>query len=209
MDNFKYIYYISLLILLSCKGNTLTTKYPNGKINEEYKVDKDGRKDGVFSAYHDNGQLKEKSMYQRGVIQGHRTIYRIDGTLEIEETYNIYGKLDGQYRTFYTDGKTVSLTKIFKNDVLEGTIKAYYPNSNLKEEVTIMDNQENGPFIEYYQNGAIHWKGNYLNGPNEYGELFEFDSLGMPIKTMMCDSQAICRTTWKPDVPKQINTNEK
>ena len=176
----NYIYFILLtasISLFSCKDNVVSVKYANGKMKETYHVDKDGSRDGSYLAYHDNGQLKEKSTFLKGVVQGQRTIYRYDGTLEIEESHNEAGKLDGTYRTFYADGKTVALTKMFKNDILSGTIKAFYPNSKLKEEVNIVDNQENGPFVEYYQNGAIHWKGIYLNGPNEFGELFEYDSL--------------------------------
>ena len=63
------------------------------------------------------------------------------------------------------------------------------------------NNEENGPFSEYFENGQIQWKGTYRNGDNEYGILYEYDSLGTPIKIMKCDTQAICRTIWKPGMP--------
>ena len=64
------------------------------------------------------------------------------------------------------------------------------------ERVTFEGNEENGPFEEYHQNGQIQWKGTYLKGENEYGLLEEFDEIGEPIKRMMCDEMAICKTIW-------------
>ncbi|MBK7701221.1 MAG: hypothetical protein IPJ39_22090 [Saprospiraceae bacterium] len=63
------------------------------------------------------------------------------------------------------------------------------------------DNNENGPFTEYYENGQIHWKGTYLNGGNEFGLLEEAGFLGTMIKRMKCDSMAVCRTFWRLGMP--------
>ena len=111
--------------------------------------------------------------------------------------------MEGIYQTFYPDG-TIKLEKHFQNNTLVGTIKVYHPNGNLKEEVTIENNTENGPFKEYHSNGKIHWQGTYLNGDNEFGLLEEYDSTGMLIKKMMCDSNAVCITIWKPGM-EEIN----
>ena len=79
---------------------------------------------------------------------------------------------------------------------MQGLIKSYYPEGPLKEEVTMVDNEENGPFTEYYKDGTKEWEGTYLNGDNEFGLLKHYNDKGVLIKKMMCDSLAICSTIW-------------
>ena len=67
------------------------------------------------------------------------------------------------------------------------------------------DNNENGPFKEYYPNGNIHWEGNYLNGDNEFGILNEYNEQGELIKKMDCDSMAVCKTIWTKENGDIIN----
>ena len=54
-------------------------------------------------------------------------------------------------------------------------------------------------FEEYYTNGKIKWKGSYRNGDHEYGLLEKYDSTGVLVKKMECDSLFICRTVWKKE----------
>jgi antitoxin component YwqK of YwqJK toxin-antitoxin module len=70
------------------------------------------------------------------------------------------------------------------------------------EEVTFINNMENGPFKEYYKNGQIKWEGNYKDGDNEYGLIQEFNEQGQLIKKMNCGrykGEYICQTIWTMD----------
>lgn len=62
----------------------------------------------------------------------------------------------------------------------------YYENGILKERVTIKDGFENGDFEEYYPSGAVHWRGQYIDGPNEQDTLYEYAEDGALLKKMMC-----------------------
>jgi antitoxin component YwqK of YwqJK toxin-antitoxin module len=201
----KYIFVIVLSsILASCSDNTTETKHENGKTKEKYTVDSDQKRHGEYLAYNDKGVLIEKSTYTHGVITGIREVYKEDtGLIDVKESYDQAGLLSGPHITYHPDGKTIMIEKNYVNNAIQGILKAYYPNGKLKEQVTIKDNNENGPFTEYFMNGAIQWQGTYRNGDNEYGELIEYDSLGTIIKKMQCDSLAICRTTWKLGMPSQ------
>jgi antitoxin component YwqK of YwqJK toxin-antitoxin module len=84
----------------------------------------------------------------------------------------------------------------YNRGVLEGDVLKYYPEGAIMEKVSFKNNEENGTFEEYYNNGIVHWRGEYLNGPNEYGLLEEYDEQGILLKKMMCDSNAVCRTIW-------------
>jgi len=73
--------------------------------------------------------------------------------------------------------------------------KRYYDSGELMEIVNFVENEENGPFVEYYKNGNKKATGNYLDGDNEHGELELFDEQGELIKKMNCN-KGICRTSW-------------
>jgi antitoxin component YwqK of YwqJK toxin-antitoxin module len=199
----KYIAYLWMIILSlsACGPKEIVTKYGSGKIKEKYQINDKSEKHGKYETFHDNGNRLESATYANGKLINTRSVYRYDGTLDFTETYDLAGLLDGPYIIYQTDGKTVQIQKNYKANILQGLLKAFYSNGKIKEEVNIVDNEENGPFTEYYQNGAIHWKGQYRNGDNEYGDLIEYDSLGIMIKKMLCDSQAICRTVWKAGMP--------
>jgi antitoxin component YwqK of YwqJK toxin-antitoxin module len=186
--------------IIACGNKKVEIKYDSGKIKESYHVDKQGKHHGVYLSYFENGSLKEESNYQAGHLSGMRKLFFEDGKVEIEEVYNSEGQLQGTYKVYYPTGQ-LQLEKEYKDNVIIGKIKVYYLDGKLKEEVTMENNEENGPFTEYYQNGAVHWKGSYRNGDNEYGLLEEFDSTGVILKKMMCDTLAICRTFWKQGMP--------
>jgi antitoxin component YwqK of YwqJK toxin-antitoxin module len=192
---------ISLIFFLqSCGNKKVETKNENGQILKTFYVDKNGEKEGPFITYYESGKIKEESNYSSGKLSGKRILYAENGNIEIEEIYTDTGVLHGPYKLYYPNG-TLQLEKTYQDNIITGSIKVYYTSGQLKEEVSMSNNEENGPFTEYYENGKIHWKGIYRNGDNEYGVLYEYDSLGAPIKIMKCDTLAICRTVWKPGMP--------
>lgn len=189
-----------ILISIGCGEKKVIQNYPNGNIMEEYTVNKENQKNGSYKAYFESGKIKETATYQNDQLIGKRTLYFENGKVETEENYSEPNVLNGEYKTYYDNGQ-LKLVKTYVNNVIQGTLKVYYPTGKIKEEVTMAENNENGPFVEYFENGQIQWKGSYLNGDNEFGLLEEWDSLGNPIKRMKCDSMAICRTFWRPGMP--------
>lgn len=183
-------------LIFSCRNTEQKTFHENGQVKEVFQMNDEGAKHGSYTSYYEDGTSYEISTYNNGKFTGIRKLHYPDGSLEIEEMYNENGELNGSYATYYKNGQ-IMVKKTYKNNILEGEVTVYYENGQLKEKVLFTNNQENGPFTEYYQNGQVQWKGTYLNGPNEFGELEEYDSTGMLIKKMLCDSLAICRSTWK------------
>ncbi|MGB4840498.1 MAG: hypothetical protein WBP08_15960 [Saprospiraceae bacterium] len=202
----KYLLMIlSFLFILGCSDKKVKIYNDQGSLSEEYTVNKNKEKNGTYQSFFPSGKLKEISQYKSGVLYGKRTLYFESGQKEIEELYSETGLLQGPYFAYFPSGK-IKVKKYYSANVLSGELKLFYPDGKVKEEVSMYANMENGPFSEYYQNGAIHWKGNYRNGDNEYGILYEYDSLGAPIKIMKCDTLTICRTIWKPGMP-EINVD--
>lgn len=191
----------SCLFILNCGNKKVRISYDKGSIMEEYEVDNEGKKEGTYKSYYESGKIRELSTYKGDLLVGTRYLYFENGNVEIEEKYADGGILNGEQKVFYKDGQ-VQIVKNYENNELTGLLKVYYPSGKIKEEVTMRHNNENGPFTEYFENGQVQWKGTYLNGENEFGLLEEWDSLGAPIKKMLCDSFAICRTFWHQDSTK-------
>ncbi|MEY3423208.1 MAG: hypothetical protein RIR48_3538 [Bacteroidota bacterium] len=200
-----------LLILASCfifacsDSKKVILKNDTGTVVQEYYLAHDSIKHGSFKSYFENGKIKELCTYDQGILTGTRIIYYPNGQIEISETYDANGNLHGPYRQFFENGN-LKVEKNYTENVLNGNMKIFYPDGKIKEDVTMVNNEENGPFLEYYQNGKIHWKGNYRNGDHEYGILYQFDSIGNLVKIMKCDTMAICSTVWKYGMA-QINTD--
>lgn len=197
----RYFTFLLLgLMMSSCGNKKIITNYPNGNLMEQYEVSKEGKKNGEYKSYYETGKIREEATLKDDDYIGNRVLYYENGNVDTEENYASPGILEGEYKIYYKEGG-IHIVKHYSKNVLTGLLTAYYPNGKIKEEVTMSDNQENGPFTEYFQNGNVQWKGTYLYGDNEFGLLEEWDSLGNMIKRMKCDSLAICRSFWKPGMP--------
>ena len=99
---------------------------------------KDGKYDGPFEMYHENGQLQSRSTANMG---------EIDGPVE---TYYENGQL--QERSIYTAGE------------LDGPAESYHENGQLQEKVVFVAGDRDGPHDTYYANGQLQDRGTYNMG---------------------------------------------
>lgn len=184
----------TIVSFIACqKADYVIIKDDKGNVSEKYAINADSLKHGEYLAYI-NGAIVEKAQYLNGKLQGDRVIYHPNGQIEIEERYE-NNVIIGPYKTYYHTG-TLAQEANYVKGMMQGILKTYYKDGSLKEEVTMMDNNENGPFTEYHQNGKVKWKGQFLNGDNEFGLLENYDDTGQLIKKMNCDSLGVCATIW-------------
>ena len=47
--------------------------------------------------------------------------------------------------------------------MLNGDSIEYYPNGNIKEKISFVDDKMNGEDIEYYENGVVKEKSYFIN----------------------------------------------
>jgi|TARA_R110000737_G_scaffold344660_1_gene372069 antitoxin component YwqK of YwqJK toxin-antitoxin module len=185
------------IFLSSCGDKTITTIHETGEKYEEYQYTGDSLKHGWYKRYSPEGKLTEESNYNDGKLDGSRKIYTSEGELEVTEQYTS-DALNGVFKTYHSNGN-IKLEGLYTDNVLAGVVKGYYPSGELMEEVMFEKNMEQGPFKEYHTNGKLKWEGTYRNGDKEFGLLKEYNEQGELIKKMLCDSNAICTTTWKID----------
>lgn len=113
----------------------------------------------------------------------------------------IYDPDNGAKTDYYYDGFSIQAEYTLKNGLLNGTLKSYYQNGNLKKtgnyingkenglfkeynedgsiniEYSMKDGEMNGAFKTYYENGQVKKTGGFLNG-KQNGKFYEYAENG-------------------------------
>jgi antitoxin component YwqK of YwqJK toxin-antitoxin module len=111
----------------------------NGKVNGDIKgLIKNGKKEGTWVRYYENGQLFSVS------------------------NYNI-GRKDGAWITYNNKGMLIEKGK-YKNDLEEGPWIRFYENGEINYKGDFVSGKKVGLWIAYYYNGQLEYKGNFDNG---------------------------------------------
>ena len=126
---------------------------------------KNGELDGLNVVYYKNN-IKEIGHWKDGKQNGLFEMYTEDGILIDSGTFK-NGERDGVTKQFYNDTGKLRVSANYKNGVLEGEFKAYYPNGNLQGEVNYVNGEMNGDFKEYHENKKIRLSGSYKNSLQE------------------------------------------
>ena len=122
---------------------------------------KNGELDGLNVVYYKNN-IKEIGHWKDGKQNGLFQMYTEDGILIDSGTFK-NGERDGLTEQFYNDTGKLRVSANYKNGVLDGEFKAYYPNGNLQGEVIYKNGEMNGEYKEYNENKSIRLSGNYKN----------------------------------------------
>ena len=102
---------------------------------------KNGRKEGPWIGYHENGQLRYKGEFKNGEREGPWIGYLKNGQL--------------------------SYKGVFKNDEPAGPWIGYLKNGQLSYKGVFKNGEREGTWVGYYGNGQLQYKGEYKNGFRE------------------------------------------
>lgn len=159
--------------------------YSNGKL-KTYSQLKDGKKDGNYISYFQNGNKSSEEFYIKDVQNGEGKNYykngklksiffvdndKINGTLErfdIDGSLyerSFYAEGDLIKTIFYSQGKELSTVDYFKNGLLQ-----YSQKSNLeKTEMTINNGEIEGKYSQTNTKGEKIFNANFIDG-QKYGK---------------------------------------
>ena len=126
---------------------------------------KNGELDGLNVVYYKNN-IKEIGHWKEGKQNGLFQMYTEEGILVDSGTFK-NGERDELTEQFYSDTGKLRVSANYKNGVLEGEFKAYYPNGNLQAEVIYRNGKMNGEYKEYNENKNIRLSGNYKNNSQD------------------------------------------
>lgn len=146
----------------SGKKQGVWKKYENGRLVYEGQF-KDDVPYGTFKYYHENGKLKSVTDFIQGVHKVKTTIYYDNGHKASEGSY-IDQQKDGVWN-YYNQNDILVKVEGYNAGSRHGLWKTYSPEDGvLLEECEFANGLRNGSYKTYYTNGKISLDETYLNG---------------------------------------------
>ncbi len=138
-------------------------KQPKGKhasCIKEFTKNSDVAKVKYYSTYGlllEEGQMKGKKRIGKWIGYDRKTKLKIT-----EENY-VNGKLEGEVKSFYTDGKLLK-TETYKAGKKSGAVTMYAPNGKVVSKSSFLNDRKDGSFIKYDKKGKKKLEGKYKMG---------------------------------------------
>lgn len=135
--------------------------YVNGQ--KAYEIEfRDGKYNGTFSQFHDNGIKAVEQHYVNNVAQGEDTGWYQTGKLMYSGQYSD-GKQDGKWVHFFMDG-----TKQSESNYLSGSFHGvraqWYPNGQMRFQKNYKHGIDDGIDAAWNENGVLQYKREYKDG---------------------------------------------
>jgi antitoxin component YwqK of YwqJK toxin-antitoxin module len=136
--------------------------YPNGQkfVDGQYK---DGRQDGDWTYWHENGTLNRKLTYKDGLPDGSWDVHRADGSLMVTRSFKL-GRRDGTW-TYYDDtGKQPLRVEKYADGKADGEWKIWFPSGQLQRQISFKAGNRDGLAAEWDEKGNKRIEMNYVDG---------------------------------------------
>ena len=125
----------------------------------------DGKKDGIWEYYWDNGILEGKGNYKNDLRDGLWEEYFSDGKLRYRGNYK-NDLRDGIWEFYHENGKLYC--KGLYNDGSQNALwEFYHENGQLHRKITYINDQMDGLWEYYSKSGKLESKGYYTNGEKD------------------------------------------
>ena len=82
---------------------------------------------GTIIDYHDDGRIEAERTFKDGLLDGPFKHYSENGIVDMEGTFNNYGKIEGCLKSYGKNGEIVSEAH-YKDGTLDGFHKNYHKN---------------------------------------------------------------------------------
>ncbi len=134
---------------------------------QESSVFKDGQAttevptDGVYEIHQNPGKLVVT--YKDGKKNGETVIYDEDNKIRNRMMYQD-DQLHGQMIIYQEGSEAVDMTMVYKNNILDGPMKGFYPSEEKRFEGTYVKGKLEGDFIFYDEFSDICQKTTYKGG---------------------------------------------
>ena len=117
----------------------------------------------IRKEYYPDGSIKSELRYENGLLEGISRRYDDEGNLREIEYHK--GKRHGMSRFYYgSTPERIHKEIMFEDDTAQGPFREYYPDGALKTEQYRVDGKPEGESRQYYKNGALFVIKNYKNG---------------------------------------------
>lgn len=148
--------------------------YPKSIVYQYRGQFKDDKPVGTFTYFYPNKKVKAVIKHEAGTNRSVANMYHDNGEIMSIGIY-INGKKDSVWMNFGPSGR-LSNKETYKADSLHGKKTIYYVPADIHDKSRKVSGEYNyvngtidGPFVEYFDNGAVQRTGAYING-RRHGE---------------------------------------
>ena len=131
-------------------------KFLLGEFQDELRV-------GTWTFWHRNGEVAKVVNYKNGEEEGSVTVFRADGTKELERSYKA-GKKDGKWFSFDKTGENPTAQQEYRDDVLHGSSIGWYKSGKPREEIQRKNGKIDGTVTRWHENGQISHRTEFKAG---------------------------------------------
>ncbi len=147
------------------KNGLWTYFYPNGNIKAIITYS-NNKKEGPVKLYYENGKLEEEGYWKGTKWVGEYKRYYPNGKLQYHWFYDKTGRRTGKQEYFYENGKKY-IEGEWKDGKENGEMKEYYTNGKIKKITHWLDGSKNGKEIQYAKDGRKIFETYYINGSED------------------------------------------
>ena len=122
------------------------------KLRSEFKL-YNGRYEGTYRAYFENGKVRNTVNFQMGVAQGEACEYGEDGSLVRKSTF-ADNTLDGEDLFFYPSGK-IRNKDTYSDGILVGERFEYHESGAIMWRIPVRGGYADGLGLKYFEDGSI------------------------------------------------------
>jgi antitoxin component YwqK of YwqJK toxin-antitoxin module len=151
--------------------------YPNGRLERKARFN-NGKDHDTAYAYYASGDIQAVIIHVDGVENGTWGYWYDNGDSDPSEQQvawgNTYamGNKEGEWLFFAEDGKPTKV-QTYKNNLLDGPSKAYYPSGNIKKIVEYKGGKMNGAYTMFYEDSVLKSVKTYKNDkPNDKAQSY-------------------------------------
>lgn len=136
----------------------------NGLLIAKGNFDDSGKKIGKWTWYNGIDRIKETAFYEEGKLNGENIMLHKNQKQYVDAIYKD-NTLNGEYK-YYNNKGALLQKKYFKDGELEGVYESYFKVGNkiLEYNIPYKKGLIEGESIEYYADGNIYAKANYIGG---------------------------------------------
>ncbi|MCU0333685.1 MAG: hypothetical protein MUF62_01395 [Chitinophagaceae bacterium] len=159
---------------------TIITYSPDGYKTSEGVYDKEGYRNGDYTAYHKSGTVYRRQKYVNGDEEGPTTNYYANGSKRTETSYSA-GVEDGYKISYHRSGKIASEGWV-KEGKQEQNFRFYSASGRLTSTEYYLEDDLHGYSTQFYGNGKPSWDIRYWNSWIQHWT--QYDSTGKVLSDM-------------------------
>ncbi len=136
-------------------------KDSNGFVEKSYE-EKNGKLHGECVLFYSSGEIKGRSFYLEGILDGPSSFFSEEGVL-LSTTFFQGGKPEGSCRRFYRTGALYADLQ-YKDGLLEGKQQYFYENQILKSLLFYKEGLLDGEVVLYFPSSKLKRRCFYKSG---------------------------------------------